>query len=56
MTDRERTVAAALAITFDDRAVRRHLTLRHPRDVERAKVALDVVERRARRERRDAEA
>ena len=54
MTERDRTVAAALAITFDDRRVRRHLTLRHPVDVERAKVALDVVERRARRD-RDAE-
>jgi hypothetical protein len=50
MTGRERTVAAALAITFDDRAVRRHLVLRHPGHVERARVALDVVERRSRQE------
>jgi hypothetical protein len=50
MTARERAVAAALAITFDDRAMRRHLVLRHRAAVERAQVALDVVERRRHRE------
>ena len=49
MTSRDRTVAAALAITFDDRAARRHLVLQHPLDLERARFALDVADRRMRR-------
>jgi hypothetical protein len=42
----ERTVAAALAITFDDRRVRRQLALRHPEALERARLALDLLDRR----------
>ncbi|MBW8824965.1 MAG: hypothetical protein JF603_01245 [Acidobacteria bacterium] len=45
----DRSVAAALAIAFDDRAVRRHLALRYPLDLERAKLALDIADRRERR-------
>lgn len=50
MTSRDRTVAAALAITFDDRAARRHLVLQHPLDLERARFALDVADRRLRKQ------
>ena len=46
MTSSERTVAAALAITFDDRRVRRELALHHPEALERARRALDLLERR----------
>jgi hypothetical protein len=49
MTTSERAVAAALAITFDDRAIRRQLALRHPDALERARRALDLLERRDRR-------
>jgi TfoX/Sxy family transcriptional regulator of competence genes len=42
----ERAVAAALAITFDDRAMRRQLTLRHPEALERARLALELLDRR----------
>jgi hypothetical protein len=42
----ERAVAAALAITFDDRRTRRHLALTHPEALERARRALALVERR----------
>lgn len=50
MTSRDRTVAAALAIAFDDRAARRHLVLQHPLDLERARFALDVADRRLRKQ------
>jgi hypothetical protein len=42
----DRAVAAALAITFDDRSMRRQLTLRHPEALERARLALELLERR----------
>jgi hypothetical protein len=41
--------AAVLAITFDDRRLRRQLALRRPEALERARLALEVVERRERR-------
>ena len=50
MTASERTVAAALAITFDDRDMRRALALRHPVALERARRALDLLERRQARD------
>ena len=50
MTTSDRAVAAALAITFDDRRVRRHLTLRDPDVLERARLALELIERREARE------
>lgn len=46
MTSSDRAVAAALAITFDDRRLRRELALRHPEALERARLALDLLERR----------
>jgi hypothetical protein len=49
VTSRDRTVAAALAITFDDRATRRHLALKYPLDLDRARLALDIADRRERR-------
>jgi hypothetical protein len=49
VTSTERTVAAALAITFDDHRVRRELVLHHPVELERARLALDVLARRERR-------
>ena len=42
----ERAVAAALAITFDDRRMRRQLALRHPEALERARLALELLDRR----------
>lgn len=45
----ERAVTAALAITFDDRPMRRALALRHPEALERARLALALLERRERR-------
>ena len=56
MTSRDRTVAAALAITFNDRAARRHLVLQHPLDLERARFALDVADRRLRKRQAEVEA
>jgi hypothetical protein len=50
VTAKERSVAAALAIEFDDRPLRRALVLHHPLDLERARFALDVAERRRRRD------
>ena len=38
-------MAAALAVSQDDRTARRHLTIRDPEALDRAKHALDVVER-----------
>ena len=49
MTSRDRSGAAALAITFEDKVVRRHLARRYPLDLERAKLALEIAERRERR-------
>ena len=48
-SESERAVAAALAITFDDRHMRRQLTLRHPEALERARLALELLDRRATR-------
>ena len=46
MTTSDRAVAAALAITFDDRHVRRHLALRDPEALARARMALELLDRR----------
>lgn len=54
MTSSDRAVAAALAITFDDRRVRRELTLHHPEALERARLALEVLERRQAKHRGEA--
>jgi hypothetical protein len=43
-----RVVAAAVAITFDDRDVRRRLVLEDPAALERARLALALLDRRAR--------
>ena len=45
-SESERAVAAALAITFDDRRMRRQLALNHPEALERARLALDLLDRR----------
>jgi hypothetical protein len=50
MTTADRAVAAALAITFEDRAMRRAILLRDPGALERARLALDVLDRRVRRD------
>lgn len=42
-----RIVAAAVAITFDDRSTRRRLVLEDPAAVERARRALALLDRRA---------
>jgi hypothetical protein len=47
--DAERAMAAALAITFDDPRMRRQLALRHPEALERARRAIELLERRERR-------
>jgi hypothetical protein len=47
--DAERAMAAALAITFDDARMRRQLALRHPEALERARWAIELLERRERR-------
>ena len=49
MTSSARAAAAALAITFDDRNVRRQLVLQDPVSLERARLALDLLARRERR-------
>jgi len=45
-SESERQAAAALAITFDDRHMRRQLALHHPEALERARLALALVDRR----------
>jgi hypothetical protein len=45
-SESERAVAAALAITFDDRRMRRQLALCHPEALERARLALELLDRR----------
>jgi hypothetical protein len=52
----EATVAATLAITFDDRVARRRLALRHPAELERARLALEHLDRRQRRAERERDA